>query len=106
VKTLMSMTALLALFVVAGCEQTPADRQADAVRENSQHDAQRTREAADAAAARTREQDPAGRDPVGSARTDSIEKKADSIEAQGERKADAIEAEGERKADALEKTRR
>ena len=98
------LAVILAGFGFAGCDEGPADRQADAIRDQSQSQADQVRDTTQEAAEKTRDQ--AGRDPFGNAASDPAERKADQIEKSGERQADLIEKEGERKADATEDTPR
>jgi hypothetical protein len=103
-QSLLMLVAMFgALVVMAGCEQTPQDRQAEAIRHESQQRAEDVRKSSEDTAETVRDQ--AGRDVLGSAKTEPAEEKADAIESEGERKADAIEKEGERKADAVEETK-
>jgi len=86
---------LMAIGLTAlGCEKSPQQRQADAVRDNTQNAADQTRD-------NTQHQADAVRE-AGNAADTNAEKQADAIESAGEKKADAIEAQGERKADAIE----
>lgn len=74
------------MTMVTGCEQTPAQRQADAVRQESKDKAEQVKERTDNTA-------------------EAIKDQAEKLEDAGERKADAIKAEGERKAEAIEEGR-
>ena len=101
-KLLMLAAALLAGFCLAGCDEGPADRAADSVRDQTQTQADQVRDTTQEQAEKVRDQ--AGRDEFGNAATNPAERTADQIEKAGERQADLIEKEGERKADAVEDT--
>ena len=101
-KQLLILSLLLGSIGFVGCEQTPADRKANDVRQGTQNDADRMRDAADVAADKERAK--SGTDPLGNAKNPATESKADAIENEGERRADAIEEGGERKADAIEES--
>ena len=101
-KKLAGLGMLLALCGTVGCDESMTDHKADAVREQSQADAERVRAGHDQAADNVRNQ--TGKDALGNARTDSAENQADTIEKSGEIKADAIERSGENKADQIEAT--
>jgi hypothetical protein len=100
------MKAFLMLFAtfiglaLVGCEKGPEDRQADVIRDQSQKQADQVRDTTQDQAEQVRDQ--AGRDVLGSAKTDSAENKADKIESEGEKTADKIESEGEKTADKVE----
>jgi len=106
-KTLMSLTAaVFAMLVFAGCEQTPQKKQAEAIRQEAKDQANTEKRAAEEAAEAVRNEDPAGKNLIGHAKTDSVEQRAEDIEAQGKEKAKEIKAEGEQKAESVEKTQR
>jgi vacuolar-type H+-ATPase subunit H len=87
--------SLAALGLIAvGCEQTPADKQAEAVRNATQNQAEEVREGAQNQAENVRD----AADNVGVRAEDH----AEAVESAGERKADAIEESGEKKAEAIE----
>jgi hypothetical protein len=96
----LAIAALFAVLGVVGCNDTPADRKANSVRDASQNAADRTRDAHNEAADQMR--DKTGKDITGSSVDSATERKADLVEKEGERKADTIEKQGERAADNIE----
>jgi hypothetical protein len=99
-KAFWTIAGLLVAACLTGCEQTPAQKQADAIRTDTQQKADAERAAANRSAEAARNQ--AGKTVTGEAKTETAEKRADEIEKAGEQKADVTEKEGERKADAVE----
>lgn len=106
-----SMMLAAAMACLAGCEQTAADRKADAVRDSANQQAKDIRNETDRQADATRDnanrtadavRDQAGKDALGNAQTRPAENKADRIEQAGEDRADTIEKSGENAADAVE----
>lgn len=83
----------LILFAV-GCQETPLERKADQVRDQSQQQADNVRES-------TQEQADAIRENA-KRHSENNEARADQVEEKGERTADAIEEQGERVADDIE----
>jgi outer membrane murein-binding lipoprotein Lpp len=94
------LTVVLTSLYLVGCEEGPADRAADSIRDQTQTEADQVRDTTQEQAEKIRDQ--TGRDSFGNAATDPAERTADQIEKSGERQADLIEKEGERKADATE----
>lgn len=98
----VSLIAVCSLISVAGCEQSPADKKADAVRDASQGQADAVRKDTQGQAEAIR--DASGKTITGAAKNPADEKAADNVEKAGEQKADAIEKAGEKQADTIEKT--
>lgn len=104
-------------FSAVGCDQSPYDKAADNVRDQTQQQAEQVRNETQTEAERVRvatqknateiREGSAGMKKKAESAADATESRgevtADSLETRGEIKADELESDGERKADAIEK---
>jgi len=104
-KTVFTLTTLVLGLTFVGCDDSVFDKQADAVRDNTQQTADQIRDGANATAENVEQRGDTTADRYEMAKPvieERAENRADAIEADGERKADQVEAAGERRADELE----
>jgi len=93
--------AAVALCAAAlGCEKTPAQKQAETVRESSNMAADDVKEEGDAKAAAVRDQ--SEKTVVGTAKDPVVEEHADAIEADAKARSKEIKKAGEAEADRIE----
>jgi len=97
-KTLAICAAAILTIASVGCDESALDREADAVRDNTQQGAEDIRDSSQNAAENLRDRTDNAAESV----QDAAERKADAIEDRGEMNADTLEERGENKADALE----
>ncbi len=91
------------IVLLVGCEQTTAQREANAVRTKTQAQADDVREQTQGAAQRIRDRSDDADNEVANMK-DTLESRADAVENKGERAADIIEEKGEQTADQIEAT--
>lgn len=100
-RRVIGLTLAVTLCAAIGCDGY-GNPKADAVRSETQQDAEMIRESHDANADLLR--DSAGKDWTGAAQNPNVERAADGLENAGEQAADTVESLGEKKADRIEST--